>query len=293
LVRLTECVVDYQEACKAASGIPGRNFKRAKLGTVRLTIGGQPQTVFSTFDRQFFIARMTSFNPLAGYQRIQFVSSFEELASTEFVNGVNALCWPRTLPGDFGEVVARLGGGEGIETLDEERLCALPLSGAGRVAVEVMLEDLRRLRELDRAPVLNCIHGYPRDDEPGPVATDVFSFHADRAPVEADTWLCTYHGPASEGLRNDEARRRVDLPETRAELLKTFGGKDGESFQEFLSEHCYDLHYAPVPEAQPFSFGVGHIWRIAVDWPGSPVPPCVHRAPETGPGDPPRLLLIS
>ena len=27
--------------------------------------------------------------------------------------------------------------------------------------------------------------------------------------------------------------------------------------------------------------------------PGSPVPPCIHRAPETHPGDPPRLLLIS
>ena len=36
-----------------------------------------------------------------------------------------------------------------------------------------------------------------------------------------------------------------------------------------------------------------HLWRIAVDYPGSPVPPCVHRAPETRPGRPPRLLLIS
>ena len=236
---------------------------------------------------------MTCFTLPSGYQRIQVVSSFEELIATPFAEGVNARCWPRTLPGDFGEVVAWLGVGEGVVTLDEERLRALPLSGAGRVAIEVMLEDWRRLRELERAPVLNCIHGYPRDEEAGPVATDVFSFHADRAPVEADTWLCTYHGPASEGLRNDEAQRRVDLPETRAELLKIFGGDDGESFREFLSEHCYDLHYAPVPQARPFSFGVGHLWRIAVDWPGSPVPPCLHRAPETGSGDSPRLLLIS
>ena len=141
--------------------------------------------------------------------------------------------------------------------------------------------------------MLNCIHGYPRDEQPGPVPTDVFSFHADSAPVEADTWLCTYHGAPSEGLRNDEAQRRVDVPETRAALLKLFGGKDDNDFRAWLNENCYDLHYAPVPSAQPFSFGVGHLWRIAVDWPGSPVPPCLHRAPETFPGQPPRLLLIN
>ena len=227
------------------------------------------------------------------YARIRVVNSFSELVTTPFVGHVNALCWPRTLAGDFREVVERLGGGEGIRTLDEAQLLALPVSAAGRVAIETLLEDLRRLRALDRAPVLNCIHGYPRDEEPGPVSTDVFSFHADSAPVEADTWLCTYHGAPSEGLRNDEAQRRVDLPETRAALLKLFGGNDDDDFREFLREHCYDLHYAPAPLAHPFSFGVGHLWRIAVDWPGSPVPPCLHRAPETRPGDPARLLLIS
>ena len=229
----------------------------------------------------------------AGYPRIKTVRSFDELLTTPFADGVNALCWPRTLAGDFGEVVARIGGGEGIAILDDARLHSLSLSAAGRAAIEILLEDQRRLREHDRDPVLNCIHGYPRDEEEGPVRTDVFSFHADSAPVEADTWLCTYHGPSSEGLRNDEARRRVDIAETRAELLRLFGGKDDDDFREYLREHCYDLHYAPVPQARPFSFGLGNLWRLAVDWPGSPVPPCIHRAPETQPGDPPRLLLIS
>lgn len=236
---------------------------------------------------------MTPFTPPPGYTRIKVVKSFEELVATPFKDGLNALCWPRVLPGDFSEVVAMLGAGEGIVALEEAQLQSLPVSTAGRVAIEVMLEDQRRLREHDLDPVLNCIHGYPRDEEAGPVRTDVFSFHADSAPVEADTWLCTYHGPASEGLRNDEARRRVDIPETRAELLKRFGGEDNDAFLEYLNEHCYDLHYAPVPQARPFSFGLGNLWRIAVDWPGSPVPPCVHRAPETGPGQPRRLLLIS
>ena len=227
------------------------------------------------------------------YPRIQRVNSFEELVTTPFANGVNAFCWPRTLPGDFSEVVELLGGGEGIVTLDDTRLLALPVSAAGRVAVDILLADQRRLREHDLDPVLNSIHGYPRDEDAGPVSTDVFSFHADSATVAADTWLCTYHGAASEGLRNDEAQRRVDLPATRAELLRQFGGEDNEEFREYLKENCYDLHYAPVPLARPFSFGLGNLWRIATDYPGCPVPPCIHRAPATLPGHPPRLLLIS
>lgn len=220
------------------------------------------------------------------------VQSFHELASTPFVNGINALCWERTLPGDFGEVVARLGPGEGLVALDETRLQTLSLSAAGRTAVDVLLSDLQLLRARELDPVLNCIHGYPRDDDAGPVSTDVFSFHADSAPVPADTWLCTYHGAPSEGLSNEAALRRIDFPDTRAELLELYGGNDDEGFLDFLTDHCYDLHYAPAPHAQPFSFGLFNLWRIAVDYPGSPVPPCIHRAPATVPGQP-RLLLIS
>ena len=236
---------------------------------------------------------MTPFALPPSYNRIKVVNNFPELVSTPFADGVNALCWPRMLPGDFGAVVEQLGVGEGIISLDETRLLGLPVSAAGRTAIEFLLEDQRLLRALDLDPGLNCIHSYPRDENPGPVPTDVFSFHADSATVETDTWLCTYHGPASEGLRNDEAQRRVDIAETRAELLRRFGGKDDADFREYLKENCYDLHYAPVLSAQPFSFGLGHLWRIAVDWPASPVPPCLHRAPETRPGQPPRLLLIS
>lgn len=236
---------------------------------------------------------MSLFTLPPDYPRIQRVNSFHELVTTPFAHGVNALCWPRTLPGDFGEIVKLLGDGEDIRVLSEAQLLALPVSPAGKLAVDVMLADQRLLRERELDPVLNCIHGYPRDEDPGPMRTDVFFFHVDSAPIEADTYLCTYHGASSEGLRNEEARRRVDIPATRAELLKHFGGEDGPAFQEYLSDHCYDLHYAPVALARPFSFGIGNLWRIATEWPGSAVPPCVHRAPETVPGDVPRLLLIS
>lgn len=223
------------------------------------------------------------------------VGSFQELATTPLKHGTNALCWERTLEGDYAEVVRLIGdgGGEPITVLDESNLLPLPVSPAGCLAVNQMLADLRLLRDLDLDPVLNCIHGYPRDEEPGPVATDVFSFHADSAPIEAYTWLCTYHGPSSEGLRNEDAVRRVDVAATRAELLKLYGGADDAGFREFLADHCYDLHYAAKPGVEPYSFGVGHLWRITTDYPGSPVPPCIHRAPATRPGDPARLLLIS
>ncbi len=236
---------------------------------------------------------MPPFSPPPGYTRIKVVKSFDELVTTPFGDGVNALCWERTLAGDFSEVVERLGVSEGITTLDDSRLDGLHLSAAGRAAVDILLEDQRLLRERGLEPVLDCIHGYPRDEEPEVVRTDVYSFHTDSAPVEADTWLCTYIGATSEGLCNDEAQRRVDIPETRAELLKIFGGEDDGDFLEYLRENCYDLHYAAVPQARPFSFGLGNLWRIATEWPGSPVPPCIHRAPETLSGDSPRLLLIS
>ena len=235
---------------------------------------------------------MDSFCLPSDYPRIKRVNSFQELINTRFADGINALCWERTMRGDFGEVVQRLGVSEEVTPISEARLRELPVSAAGRAAIEMLLEDQRLLREHGAAPVLNCFLGYPRDEDPDVVPTDVYSFHADSAPVEADTFLCTYHGAPSEGLRNEEAQRRVDIPATRAELLKLFGGEDDAGFCEFLKENCYDLHYAAAPGARPFSFGVGNLWRIATDWPGCPVPPCIHRAPAIVSGQLPRLLLI-
>jgi len=236
---------------------------------------------------------LPAFTPPPGYPRIKVVRSFDELAGTRFGDGVNALCWPRVLTGDFGEVVTRLGVGQGITPIDDARLAALALNDAGQMAREVLRHDLATLRAHELLPSLDCINGYLQEEETGPMRTDVQSFHVDSATVEADTYLCTYHGPASEGLRNDEALRRVAIPTTRAALLKEYGGADDAGFREFLNDHYYDLHYAALPQAEPFSFGVGHLWRIATEYPGSPVPPCIHRAPPTLPGQSPRLLLIS
>lgn len=231
--------------------------------------------------------------PAVFASRIRRVGSFQELVSTPFVDGVNAMCWERSLRGDFREVAEALEVGEGISPLEEMVLRNLSVSPAGREAIDVMLSDLELLRAHGLAPELDCVTGSVPAAQDGPVRTDVGSFHADSATVEADTWLCTYLGASSEGVRNEEAIRRVDVPETRAQLLSEFGGEDDEAFLEYFHENYFDLHYVPTPDATIYSFGVGNLWRIAVEYPGCPVPPCIHRAPMTLPGDPRRLLLIS
>ncbi len=225
--------------------------------------------------------------------RIKTVNSLHELVTAPFGDGINALCWPRILPNNFREVAEALPPGEGIVTVDEAVLEDLSLSDAGKVARDILLADQQNLRAFDLQPSLDCVHGSIRDPFEGLFHTDVHSFHMDIATVPADTYLCTYVGATSEGLRNDEAQRRVDVPETRAELLRLYGKEDDEGFLEYLAENFYDLHYAPLPGAQLFSFGLGNLWRIAIQCPGCPVLPCIHRAPLTLSGMLARLLLIS
>lgn len=227
----------------------------------------------------------------ASNNRVKVVGSFDELVSTPYADGVNALCWPRVLEGNFREIVEQVGFSEQFVSLDEEWLMALSLSADGKVARDVLLKDLELLGSRDLLPSLDCIHRTARDPRPFP--TDVYSWHADSATGPADTYLCTYAGACSEGLRNEDAIKRVEIPEARAKLLKAFGGDDDEAFLDWLTENFHDLHYVPKANSRPYSFGRGNLWRIATDWPDSPVPPCIHRAPETLVGDEPRLLLIS
>lgn len=229
------------------------------------------------------------------YHRIRYVASFDELVGTPFGDGVNALCWPRALAGDFAEVAAAIGDAEDILTLDPESLQHLRqnLSPAGQAAVDAMLADHARLAARGLAPCIDFIPPHPRYDDDPLVRTDVQSFHADRAPVEVDTYLCTYTGACSEALPNEQATRRVDIAETRAALQAQWQ-RDGEGdFESYLQAHSYDLHYRPEAGATPYQFGTGNLWRIAIAWPGAVVPPCIHRAPDMRAGDPPRLLLLS
>ncbi len=235
----------------------------------------------------------TLHDPLTRPACTKIVNTFEELVATPLDKTTNALCWQRGLSADFDEIADRLSGFDEIVTVEEADLLDLPLSAKGQAARDILIQDQQLLRKYGLNPILDCIPAYPKDTGPSPVPTDVYSFHVDTATVKADTFLCSYNLASSEGLANQEAIRRVDILETRAELLELYGKQDDDGFIQFLKENYFDLHYIPIPDATPFSFGLGNIWRIATDYPGNPALPCIHRAPTTLPSQPPRLLLIS
>jgi hypothetical protein len=219
------------------------------------------------------------------------VHDAETLLATPFANGKNALCWTRTLAGDFAAIAAHFAPRQGRRPIEAAELRRLPASPAVRTAIDTLLADLAALHAAGHEPSLECLRDYPRDPDPL-LPTDVYSFHVDRADVPVATILCSYTGAASEGLPNDEAERLVDRPALRAALRERFGGSEPEAFAAWLREHHYDLHYGPRPGGCAYSFGLGNLWRLAVEHPGAAVPPCIHRAPDP-PDRPPRLLLIS
>jgi hypothetical protein len=225
----------------------------------------------------------------AGHQ-ILCVTNFQELVSTPFHGAMNAICWERKLPGDFAEIVSKVSLNENIVVLDPETLLELQLSEQGKLAREILLNDLKLLKAHSASPTLNLIRCYERDDAYPFFPTDVYSFHVDRSPVPTDTFLCTYYGEPSEILPNAQAEQKVLVPEIRDELKKRYRGA-AEGFDSFLSEHFFDLHYQAKPAAQPVSLGIGNLWRLAIDHPGSEVLPCVHRAPKEKTGQH-RLLMI-
>ena len=78
---------------------------------------------------------------------------------------------------------------------------------------------------------------------------------------------------------NDQAIQKIRIPEIREQLM-AIHDKGEDSFQEFLEEHYFDMHYAALPGATPIYMKRGQLWRIAVDSPDLSVAPCIHRAPD-------------
>lgn len=222
-------------------------------------------------------------------EQIYYVRNFQDLVATPFNKEMNAICWSRELKGDFAEIVGKVALNGNITEIEQEELLELQLSEQGQLARETLLNDLELLKAHGASPVLNVITHYEQDDTYPFFPTDVYSFHVDRSPIPTDTFLCTYYGDPSEILPNSQGLKKVLIPEIRDELKKVYQGPD-EEFDSFLSDHFFDLHYQAKPGAHPISLGVGNLWRLAVDHPGSQVPPCLHRAPREKSGK--RLLLI-
>ncbi|WP_165748740.1 DUF1826 domain-containing protein [Cellulophaga sp. Z1A5H] len=222
--------------------------------------------------------------------RIRCVTNFEDLISMPLLGEINANCWTRELVGDFSEIIKQVELNGNIAEIDQEELCELKLSEQGQLAREILLNDFKALEAHGASPILNLIKCYERDDAYPFFSTDVYSFHVDRSPIATDTFLCTYHGAASEILPNSQANQKILVPEIRDELKKLYGGPDA-GFESFLSDYFFDLHYQSKPKAHIVNLGVGHLWRLAVDHPDSQVLPCIHRAPKEKTGEN-RLLMI-
>ncbi|EHU1305770.1 DUF1826 domain-containing protein [Acinetobacter baumannii] len=229
-------------------------------------------------------------NTFSDHKQVEVVSTFAELVNTHFQGNKNAICWHRNLIGDFKEIVTKLKLKENITEISTEDLLALELSEQGDLARDIILKDMQLLTDMGASPVLNLLKNYERDEELDFISTDVYSFHVDRSPIETDTFLCTYHGAASDIVPNDQVEQKVLIPEIREKLKALHDGPEAE-FESFLTEYFFDLHYQPKPNAQPINLGIGHIWRLAVDHPTQKVLPCVHRAPVEKDGEY-RLLLI-
>ncbi|QHH95287.1 DUF1826 domain-containing protein [Acinetobacter gyllenbergii] len=222
--------------------------------------------------------------------QISMVSTFSELVNSNFQGVMNAICWHRDLLGDFQEIVAKLELKENITEISVEDLLALQLSEQGSQARETILSDIQRLTDFGASPSLNLLKCYERDEELDFISTDVYSYHVDRSPIETDTFLCTYYGPASDILPHDQVEQKILVPEIRVKLKELHDGPEAE-FETFLEEYFFDLHYQPKPNAKPVNLGTGHLWRLAVDHPTQQAFPCVHRAPIERVGEY-RLLLI-
>jgi hypothetical protein len=229
-------------------------------------------------------------NTFSDSSQIGIVATFADLIHTDFKEEMNALCWYRNLDGDFNEIVNLLSLKENITEVYPQDLIALQLSEKGNRAREIILNDLQLLTDFGASPSLNLLKCYERDDEFDFISTDVYSFHVDRSPVATDTFLCTYHGAASDIIANAQAEQKILISEIRARLKELHNGP-AEEFENFLEENYFDLHYQLHEDAEPVNLGLGHLWRLAVDHPKQQVLPCIHRAPIENEGEY-RLLLI-
>ena len=104
-------------------------------------------------------------NTFSNNSQIGVVTAFSDLVHTNFKGEMNALCWYRNLDGDFNEIATKLSLKENITEVSAEDLIALQLSEKGKIAREIILNDLQLLADFGALPSLNLLKCYERDDE--------------------------------------------------------------------------------------------------------------------------------
>ena len=163
---------------------------------------------------------------LSQHAHIKVVDTFHDLVNTRFQGLNNAVCWQRNLAGDFQEIASKLSLDDDITEIFRDDLMALDLTEAGKIARDIILQDMQLLSDMGAQPSLNLLKCYERDEEFDFISTDVYSFHVDRSPIETDTFLCTYIGAASDLIANDQVEQKVLIPEIRAKLRELYDGPE-------------------------------------------------------------------
>ena len=163
-------------------------------------------------------------NIFSDNSQIGIVTTFLELIHTDFKGETNALCWYRNLEGDFNEIVNQLQLKENITEVTPKDLVALQLSEKGNLAREIIFKDLQVLTDFGASPSLNLLKCYERDEEFDFISTDVYSYHVDRSPIATDTFLCTYHGAASDIIAKEKKEQKILIPEIQKKLAALHHG---------------------------------------------------------------------
>ena len=192
---------------------------------------------------------------------IKVVDNLKDFVDEGFSSETNVILFRRRLSanfnaaaGDLCEIFAlRQEDYKGIKQLSEAELEAayLQASGETRKALGIIIDDIRSQKEIWDEVSLRLITPSGGDK----------TYHTDGADNGLGRVLCSYNGPATEGL----------VPE------ETTIDKQG--------------FYIAAPDAKPFAFRVGDLWRCAGSRgvKNANVPPFVHRAPGS---KNPRLLLV-
>ncbi len=215
----------------------------------------------------------------ADYPRIQVVESLSDLFNAQFDEVIKCLLLPRALRGDFNRLANRLDDifwGEGrvgtaayaVDELEEHaRKSGDP---AAIDAAAVIAADMRSFSAQNVANVLVRLIRAGGYGNKRSMSGKIHNFHEDGVVYPFGRGLCVYNGPGTEFLRNEDALRE--------------GGSD---------------IFQPRPGARLFTMAQGALWRQAGHNPDlheqryRHIPPFIHRAPQPGEKDPPRLILVA
>ena len=96
-------------------------------------------------------------NAFSDNAQISVVTTFSELVNTNFHGDINAIGLCRELIGDFKEIVDKLKLKENITEVSVEDLLMLQLSLSGKLARELILNDIQLLTDFGASPVLKLL----------------------------------------------------------------------------------------------------------------------------------------